>query len=77
MEYIKRKFESNVETNNNDMFYSQINGVRLSVRWKVNPDEEKKKPSDKTQEDIVVNFTKSETEQITNLLKGGRNERKQ
>lgn len=66
MEFIKRKLQSDVETNNNDMFVSLINGRRLSIRWKVKDDEKKK-----IQEDIVVNFTQGETNQIKNLLKGG------
>jgi len=65
MEYIKRKIQSNVETNDNDMSASLINGVRLSIRWKVS-EGDKKKPA----EDIVINFTKEETEHITKLLKG-------
>jgi len=65
MEYIKRKIKSDVKTTDDEMTYSLINGVRLSVRWKVLK-ETTKKPS----EDIVVNFTTSETKKLKKLLKG-------
>jgi len=63
MEYIKRKIKSDVKTTDDEMTYSLINGVRLSIRWKVS-EATTKKPS----EDVVVNFTTSETKKLKKLL---------
>lgn len=60
MQYIKRKIKSDVEVNQKTMTISLINGVRLSLRFA-----DKEKP----ETDIVINFTKEETERIMRVIK--------
>ena len=63
---IKRKVKAERDEVNERLTASLINGIRLSIRVNLKMSKDKG-----TSEDIVVNFTRAETDLIKNILKGG------
>jgi len=60
MEVLKRDIKHKLkETSHDEMHCSLIDGIRLSCRWA---------EKDETEEDIVINFTRAETDKIIKLL---------
>lgn len=79
MEILKRKIEAKREENQEEMSVSLIDGIRLSCRWHKRkgqlPTQENIKKAKsfadlkekENNEDMLINFTKEETEKIFRL----------
>ena len=67
MEILHRKITSKKEEAQTTLRVSLIDGIRLSISLNEKDDKEKKELTERN--DIVINFTKEETEKIRGVLK--------
>jgi len=67
MEILHRKITSKKEEAQTTLRVSLIDGIRLSISLNEKDDKEKKELTERN--DVVINFTKGETEKIRGVLK--------